>query len=230
MKKNVKTNIGLNVFPIFGHEKVSFLKRDIEEFAKYGYTIEKADDLDDRISSFENFPTDREFEGDVMIATEKKNALTIETILKIRSVMLRVQDKYGKQSAYYKKFGASALSNLKDEMLLITIRRVARVGGMYLNELQEKGLTQEHIDELIVMANDFEALIALQSDAIADREIGTMIRTNTVNELYAELSKICESGKGIWKESNEAKYNDYIIYDTPSAKPEEEISEAEEAS
>ena len=66
-----------------------------------------------------------------------------------------------------------------------------------------------------------------QSDAIADREIGTMLRIKTANEIYGEISRVCDTGKGIWKEVNEAKYNDYIIYDTLAAKPEEESSTAE---
>lgn len=47
----------------------------MEKFAEFGYTQEKADALDGRISSFEAFPTDQEFEGDVMIATENKNVM-----------------------------------------------------------------------------------------------------------------------------------------------------------
>lgn len=154
----------------------------------------------------------------------------MDLVQKIRSVMMRVQDRFGKQSAYYKKFDASALSNVTDDKLLNTSRRVARVATMYLSELQEKGLTQTHIDELVTMANDFAELKELQKDAVADREIGTTLRISTVNALYADISKVCETGKGIWRETNEAKYNDYIIYDTPSAKPEEEVSTAEEES
>lgn len=230
MKKNVKFNIGLEVFPLFVREKINYLRRDMEEFAKYGYTVEQADALDARVNSFEAFPTDPEFEGDVMISTENKNAMSHELLQKIRSVMMRVQDRYGKQSAYYKKFEASALSNVSDDKLVNTARRVARVATMYLTELQEKGLTQVHIDELATMADDFAELKELQKDAVADREIGTTLRVNTVNALYVEISKLCEIGKGIWKETNEAKYNDYIIYDTPSAKPEEKVSTGEEES
>jgi len=228
MKKNIKFNIGLDVFPRFGHEKINFLIRDMDEFSGYGYTMEKADALDGRIRKFEDLPTDEEYAGDVMIATEKKNALSAALLQKIRAVMQRVENKFGLRSAYYRKFGASALSQQTDAKLLKTTRRVARVATMYLAELQEQGLTNKHVKELKVMATDFDDSMEAQSDAIADREIGTMERTSIANEIYAEISRICDTGKGIWKDVNEAKYNDYIIYNTPGAKPEEETPEGED--
>jgi ribosomal protein L14 len=163
----------LEVFPLFVREKINFLKRDMEKFAGFGYSQEKADELDVRIGSYEAFPTDQEFEGDVMIATEKKNVMSEDVTQKIRAVMMRVQERFGRQSAYYKKFDASALSNVTDGKLVNSSRRVARVAKMYLSELQEKGLTQEHIDELFTMADDFAELKELQKDTVADREIGT---------------------------------------------------------
>lgn len=48
--------------------------------------------------------------------------------------------------------------------------------------------------------------------------------------VYLKKSMLCETGKGIGKDTNAAKYNDYLIYDTPGTKPVEEISTAEEQS
>ena len=90
------------------------------------------------------------------------------------------------------------------------------------------GLNNAHIKELKALATGFDDAMEAQSDATADREIGTMERTSIANEIYAEISRGCDTGKGIWKEANEAKYNDYIIYNTPGAKPEEETPEGED--
>ena len=86
------------------------------------------------------------------------------------------------------------------------------------------GLNNAHIKELKALATDFDDAMEVQSDATADREIVTMERTSIANEIYAEISRVCDTGKGIWKE---AKYNDYIIY-TLGAKPEEETPEGED--
>ena len=238
MKNSTNFNINLDVFPRFAHQKINFLHRDMVEFTRYGYTPGKADALDKQISNFEDFPTDEEYIGDVMIATEKKNALARELLQTIRTMMLHVQNKFGRRSPYYKKFGVSALSQMTNEVLLKTARRVARVSTMHQEELKKEGLSGAHIKELKEKATVFEEWMEVQDDAIADREIGTMQRVSVANELYVEISKICETGKGIWKDVNEAKYNDYIIYNnakpqkksaTSKEKPEHHLSEASDS-
>ena len=51
-----------------------------------------------------------------------------------------------------------------------------------------------------------------QGQAIANRDNAAKERVEKANELYALLTRYCEIGKSIWYETNEAKYNDYIIY------------------
>ena len=41
------------------------------------------------------------------------------------------------------------------------------------------------------------------------------------------MSKISEIGKEIWEGVNEAKYNDYLIYDTPTGQPVEDEEEVQ---
>ncbi len=198
------------------------MQRDMEEFSNYGYSMETASQLDGQINAFEELPTDEELEGDTMIATEKKNEVANETRELVRKIMVRVQSKFGKRSAYYKKFGASSLSRLTDEKLIRTARRVARVATIYQEELIQTGLQQQHIDVLKNKADEFDLNLEEQDDAVADREIGTLLRVRTAEDIYNQISMICDTGKEIWKGRNEAKYNDYVIYDTPTGKPEEE--------
>lgn len=73
---------------------------------------------------------------------------------------------------------------------------------------------------MIRLQKAFDQAIADCDDAIADREIATEERTEKANLLYADLVKLCTFGKEIWAHSNEAKYNDYVIYNTPTGSPE----------
>lgn len=222
MKKNTIFSISIDVYPRFAHQKVNFLKRDIDHFIKFGYTIDEADAIKTRIDDFEEIPTDEEFEGDLMIATEKKNKEVLAIREQIRSMMLSVQDKFGKDSAHYKKFRASALTRLTDERLMRTAKRVARVAALSLEDLTPSGLTAADIDTLNQIIDAFEKSFEMQDDAISKREIGTLLRIDESNAIYKTIAKFCETGKGIWKNNNEAKYNDYIIYDTPTATPDDE--------
>ena len=51
--------------------------------------------------------------------------------------------------------------------------------------------------------------------------IATEKRVEELNALYALVIKYAGIGQDIFYEENEAKYNDYVIYDTPSGLPPE---------
>ena len=222
MKRSTIFSINMDVYPRFAHQKVNFLKRDIDHFIKFGYTIDEANAINKKIDKFEEIPTDEEFEGDLMIATEKKNKEALAITNQIRSMMLSVQDKFGKDSANYKKFRASALTGLTDEKLLRTAKRVARVAASSLKDLATSGLVVGDIKKLNQLIDAFDKSFEMQDDAISKREIGTLLRIDEANAIYKTIAKFCETGKGIWKNNNEAKYNDYIIYDTPNATQDDE--------
>ena len=50
----------------------------------------------------------------------------------------------------------------------------------------------------------------------------------TFQMFFSISSSLQTTSGGIWKGVKEAKYNDYIIYNTPGAKPEEETPEGED--
>jgi hypothetical protein len=222
MKKSTNFSISFAVFPRFAHQKVNFLKRDIEHFIKYGYSIEEADALKLKIDAFADIPTDEEFEGTLMIATEKKNKESGVIQNHIREMMLSVGNKFGKDSAHYKRFRASALSGLTDEKLVRTAKRVGRVATLSLDVLAPSGLSVTDVEALEQLIEKFEKSLVMQDDAISEREIGTLVRIDESNAIYEKIARFCETGKGIWKNRNEAKYNDYIIYDTPNATADDE--------
>lgn len=101
-------------------------------------------------------------------------------------------------------------------------RRVHRVASNLLTELESEGLTQEILDELTTRLETYEQALASQKDAIADRDIATENRVEKANEIYDLLVKYCNTGKQIWEDTNQAKYNDYIIYDTPTGNPKDD--------
>jgi hypothetical protein len=198
--------------------KVKFMLRDLEVFHEFGYSIEKAKEIENLIRDFGDFPTDEELAGDVMIATEKKNLIRAELIDAIRKIIVRVDIIFDSQNPHYKKFGLGTLSRMTDEALHRTGKRVARVAGMYLSEMKKTGLHKSDLKDLLFLADRFDEAIEKKLDAVADREIATMERTGLANLIYQEILALCNVGKEIWKNRNEAKYNDYILYDTPSTR------------
>ena len=56
-------------------------------------------------------------------------------------------------------------------------------------------------------------MVSLQ-DKIGDRDILQEARVEAGNAIYSTLVSYTTIGQTIWKATNVAKYNDYVVYDT----------------
>ncbi len=186
--------------------------RDIDEFVKFGVTLEKLDELKALLETWFEIPGDEELLGDQMSRTEEKDLHAEKVREEVSMLMKKVESKYGKESAYYRKFGVSGTSRLNGWKLGQHARRALRVAEEYLEELAEVGVTADVLGRLNEAITLFEQAVDAQNDAYADRLITTGIRTEKANEIYLLLVKYCDMGKQIWESRSEAKYNDYIIY------------------
>lgn len=223
MKKKIPVlifNIKLSIFITLVRAKLSFMRRDIDEFIKYGVTAEKLDDLEGSLETFANIESDDELVGMQVAATQKKDNEAETLRIAVNVILTRAANKFGVNSGRYRKFGALAVSELTGGDLSYFARRVHRVATGFLSELVGEGLTSAMIDDLYLQIKSYEKTLADQEDAMADRDIATETRTEKANEIYTTLVKYCETGKRIWETKNAAKYNDYVIYDTPSGTPE----------
>jgi hypothetical protein len=214
MLKTLHFHFNYDEFPREMGVKVKMLEPDLDVFREFGYNQQNVQNLEKLVNEFSDFPTDEELEGDVMIATEKKNQLAEELQDFIKRVMVRVDLVFGNENPHYRKFGANNLSRLTDESLCRVGRRVSRIGKIYLENLKHTGLNEEELGRLAELAGRFEEALEYKKDKMADREIATAERADLANRIYSEISALCNIGREIWKKKNEAKYNDYILYDT----------------
>ncbi len=199
---------------LFASNLVAFMTRDTSEFAARGVDAAAITALGNKGNEFEAFPTDAEYKALVTIAVENKDATRTQLHFDIRGITDRAMIKWGMDSGRYKRFDVKDLADMSDKDLLFASRRVVRIGTDYLADLTAEGLTQAMLDSLSALAQTFENNLNTLSDAIADRYEKTEERITLGNELYALVTKYCEIGKVIWKDTSEAKYNDYVIYQT----------------
>ena len=201
---------------MFTSNLVQFMTRDAAEFGNWGVDAADITALQTLGDEFEVFPTDEEFQADVSIAVEDKDAKVDSLRISIRYISTRAENKWGDDSARYKKFGVIGMNKMNDRDLLVCARRVVHVGTGFLADLSSEGLTQQMLDDLLALAQEFENSLNVLKDAIADRDIKTEERRLKGNELYSFVVKYCSYGKQIWENVSEAKYNDYVIYPTGS--------------
>lgn len=219
MKKKIAKlvfRIRLTIFETWARGKLVFMRRDIVEFIEFGVTEAKLTDLENLISEFSEILTDDELLGTQIIATEKKDNLAKKLKSDIGSIMTRVENHFGVHSAIYRHFGISSISTLEGGEVSTAADKVCRVAKIYLAQLAEEGLTQAIITDLKTQSETYKTALDEQEDAIAARDVATDNRIEKANEIYRLVVKYCQTGKRIWENKNEAKYNDYVIYDTPS--------------
>jgi hypothetical protein len=199
-----------------GNEKIAFMRRDLDAFASFGLDDTKFTELETKITDFSNLVTDIETSNEQVQITEQKDAKAEELRVAIRNVMTRAAQKYGNTSARYANYGTATLSKQSDSDLIITAKRVVRVGTANLGDLVTEGLASTHLDTITTLTDEFGNLLISQKLKIGERDIKQEDRVEDGNAIYSLLVKYTQTGQDIWETSDVAKYNDYIIYNTPS--------------
>ncbi|MCX6154482.1 MAG: hypothetical protein NT007_10000 [Candidatus Kapabacteria bacterium] len=192
----------------------TYMVRDATEFTTFGITSTITTAFKTKIDAFEALPTDTELAAVLVSATAAKNTIANDLRIMLRGIDVRAKMCFSSDMGKYSLFHSPTLSKLSDAELLIFSRMVKRSADLYHTELAVYGLTSTMITDLDTKSDDFETAIDTQRNAVAARDMATNNRTKKATELYDLLMSYCDIGKVIWYETNEAKYNDYVIYGT----------------
>ncbi|MCX6156292.1 MAG: hypothetical protein NT007_19240 [Candidatus Kapabacteria bacterium] len=197
---------------MFGSNLTSTMTRDLSDLANFGITALAVTNLHSLVDSFEVFPTDDSLIGDVMIATQDKNA-KLEIVKEIiRTMAVRVAMKWGENSGQYRKLGIAGLNNFSEDKMLVTARSVHHTMTGFLSDLTPFGLTSGLLSDFADAIDAYEDARNEQNDEMNLRDTKKVERINEGNTLYAKIAMYCDVGKRIYANTNSAKYNDYVIY------------------
>jgi hypothetical protein len=188
--------------------------RDIEHFKQYGYALDKLTGFSTQCDKFKNLPDDDELVGDQMIVTEKKGDSSEKLKHAIRSIMTRVEMKYGNRSGRYRKFGTAKMGDMTDAQLLFCGRRVARVCRNQADFLSDVGVNENQIQRVLDACAAFETAMNIQQDKVADRDIAVEYRIEQGNKIYQLMIEASNVGKDIWVEKDPVKYEQYCVYES----------------
>ena len=195
-------------------QTIRFAHRDIEQFKQYGFSADKLTGFANQCEKFKNLPDDDELVGDQMILTDKKYTAAEKLKSAIRSIMTRVEMKYGNRSGRFRKFGTAKMGDMTDAQLLFCGRRVARVARAQNDFLADVGVNENQIQKVVDAYTVFENALNIQQDKIADRDIAVDIRTEQGNKIYELMIEACNIGKDIWADKDPIKYEQYCVYDS----------------
>ena len=199
-----------------------FVEEDIVLFGPYGIFMEDLELFRTANEAFANDASDRVLVAQKKTLTEAKDAAAEDLRVAIREIMQRVENKFGANTAAYRKFGTDVLTRKTDYELLSTARRVFRAGTKLLPELASRGVTAAMLDNVMDLRNKMEDLKIDIEDAVTDRDVLQEERVRKGNALYGMLVDLCGTGCTIWENKSAERYNNYIIYRTEKSKEVEE--------
>lgn len=195
---------------------VDSMTRDTADFATRKVDATRIAEVTTLSNQFKNYPTDKELQGAVTVATEIKDATKKDLVEKLSKVRNMAETKYGK-SGKFKTFGFGELSRLKDDILFKTSKRVVRVGTTLLAELATEGLTAAQLTEISTVGATLDTNIDAIEAAEENRDIKTQERIIIGNNLWDKMVTYANIGKSLFEFKDEARYNDYVLTDAPSS-------------
>ena len=207
-------------------EKANLMERDITEYNKFGITIEEVNEFVAQAYQFHGIDTDNELKALQVEAFNNREAIADELRKILREFTHRISMKFGINSSVYTKFGTYDLASQSDGHLALTAAVCIKTAEMEQVVLAEAGVTEEVQNSLVVNHQEFIDSRVNHQRAICNRNAATTQRREVANELYNKLMMLCETGRVIWRERNEALANDYVIYNTPGNKPPEDTPES----
>jgi hypothetical protein len=189
------------------------ITRDLPDFATRNYDQHGLDAFQLLIDHFDTSSTDQELVGILQEATIKKNELVQSVQKSIRIIRNMAEITYGGKGKY-NTFGFEDLTKLTDNELVRMGRRVLRVSNKLLAELTPQGLSAAQLTELEAMINNLDIAIDVIGDAEENRDLETQDRIIKGNDLWKEMGRLASIGKSLYEDSNEAKFNDYVLVGT----------------
>lgn len=193
-------------------KSANLVERDIEKFELYKFMPDDLVHFRAMVTEFKEIGPDLYYEGLKMGCTEEKNAARSRLMNAIRPIRERMKLAFGLNSALYKSHKFLALTKMPDEMLYVRARRIHKTAMLKSVELEKAGMTPA----MLVAIETENALFLEKTDELDFanyiREEKTAERIVCGNAVYAEMARICEIGKAIWRDESPAKFNEYVIY------------------
>ena len=201
-------------------DTLSSIDRDIAEFTDRGFTPAKRTAYVNAISALDNYPTDNQLLGVKVTTTETKDEARDSLETQMRTMFLAAKNTFGENTGKFREFGDVQLSQQTDSDLVRNAKAMISTATKYLTDLAGEGITTAKITLMTNTRATLDTAIDEQKKAIKNRDNSTETRITLANDLYDLVVKYADTGKDIWVTKSEAKYNDYVIYNTPSGKDE----------
>lgn len=209
-----------------GDHMVYLYTRDKEVFLSLGFSATFDTEIKDKVDESKSVESDDYWLGiKKMKRAAEKNARKV-LLRSIDMFQLRTGLLFGTDSAEFQSFRFAGASGLKNDELVRYAKGLLKTAERFGETLTAADGMQAFIDGLKADGEVLDNAIDAVKQAIDQRDEASQTRARVGNELYGMITQVCDAGKRYWKGKNEAYYNDYVIYGSSAALPEDEEEEA----
>ncbi|RUT78401.1 hypothetical protein [Ancylomarina longa] len=210
-----------------GDRVKAVLERDVLEFMKYGYDDGIAETVRVKTEQFKAILPDMYWEGQKTLTTNNKEQLKGKLVEMLGEMAFKGKLALGSNSKEYATFRFSGMNRLTDQELVVYSKHVCKTAELYQEALAKRNIDGEMITLATEATTALDNAIDAQTEAIAVREQMSVKRFELGNELYDLIVELCEVGKRIWENTNEAFYHDYVLYGSNKSANEIQVTEEE---
>jgi len=194
-----------------------FLNRDLAELSGHAIDAATLTAMQALRTAFSATSTDVTQVAIVKGFTTAKDNARDATEIILRNLKNNAETKPGIEPGLVESLGIGQISKVGDSDLARLGENAVTRATTLLAQLIGSGIDAPYLASVSAIISTFDAAIDSQTQAEADRELVTNDRINKGNALYTEIVRLCSKGKDRYYSTNEAKYNDYIIYETEQA-------------
>lgn len=197
-----------------GDSLIVSARRDIAEMTTFGYNDARLGEIEMQIRTFKEFPNDEYYTGLMAISTATKNTAIRNMSEVSEAIVRRAINKYKKDAPEVNMYGWTGYITKTDSEKVRVNRLVHRTGTSQLVALASEGLTAAILLDLQSKITASDLALTEKDTKVKERDSAVNQRITLGNALYEALVKLADTGKQIWEDTDESKYNDYVIYDS----------------
>jgi hypothetical protein len=196
------------------------VNRDMADFNTRGITNTLV--LEGLITTFDSIQDDSYYLGLVSIKRQERDEAmdALDTDLKI--IRTAALNKWGEEDARYciyrfntldeAKRNPTKMIQLSRNIHTIAVGQAADLGG---------GITAAFLAGVLTKRNELDNKTNEMQQSENIRDLATQDRLKAGNALYKEIVNLCNTGKDLYAKTDEARYNDYVLYNNPSGGEDE---------
>ena len=188
--------------------------RDQTDFTDRGVTDVVA--FEGLIDNFDNELEDIYYVGMIGIKVQERDTAEEALLKAIKTLRTAVQNVYGEGDANYRIYRFDRLAQADGDTLVRLARTMNNTATTQLTDLAAEGITPTKLSDMMVLREALDTKIDEVEMAHKNRDMATQNRIVAGNILYKEMVRLTNIGKDLYAQTNEAKYNDYILYNSPS--------------